>query len=99
MIIIKKYNKSYEKKWDRFINDSNNGTVFQTRKFLNYHIHRQFNDHSLIIYKNKTIVALIPGAYIIKNKKKTFYSHPGTSYGGLVIKSGLHFKRINEIIE
>jgi len=99
MIIIKKYNKADEKHWDDFVSASNNGTIFQTRKFLNYHIDRQFKDCSLMIYNNQTLVSVIPGACIITNKKKLYYSHPGTSYGGFVIKVGLNFKLINNIIQ
>ena len=99
MITIKKYNKKFTEQWDKFVNISNNGTIFQTRKFLNYHIHRQFNDYSLIIYNNKKIVTVIPGVCITENQKKTYYSHPGTSYAGLVTKLDLNFTLINEIIE
>ena len=99
MITIKKYNKNFAKQWDKFINISNNGTIFQTRKFLNYHIDRQFKDYSLIVYKNKTLVAVIAGACVIKNKKNIYYSHPGTSYAGIVIKLNLRFALINKIVE
>ena len=99
MITIKKYNKKLVEQWDKFVNISNNGTIFQTRKFLNYHIHRQFKDHSLMVYKNETLVAVIPGACVIKNKKKIYYSHPGISYAGLVIKLDLNFTLINNIIK
>jgi len=99
MITIKKYNKNFAEQWDKFVNISNNGTIFQTRKFLNYHIHRQFNDYSLMVYKNKGLVAVIPGACVVKNKKKIYYSHPGTSYAGFVIKLDLNFVLINEIIK
>ena len=99
MITIKKYNKKLSEQWDKFVNISNNGTIFQSRKFLNYHIQREFNDYSLIIYNNKDIVAVMPGVCITKNKQKTYYSHPGTSYAGLVIKLNLNFILINEIIK
>ena len=67
MITIKKYNKKLSEQWDKFVNISNNGTIFQSRKFLNYHIQREFNDYSLIIYNNKDIVAVMPGVCITKN--------------------------------
>tara|TARA_Y100000996_G_scaffold150281_1_gene115731 strand:- start:1972 stop:2961 length:990 start_codon:yes stop_codon:yes gene_type:complete len=98
MIIIKKYNKSYEKSWNQFIEKSNNGTLFQTRQFLNYHINRTFNDFSLLIYHHKTLIAVLPGVKIIKNKTNFFHSHPGTSYGGFILQKKLNFKLINEII-
>ena len=97
MITIKKYNKKFDEQWDKFVNMSNNGTIFQTRRFLNYHIDRQFNDYSLIIYSNQIIVGVIPGTCIIKKNKRIYYSHPGTSYGGPVTKMGLKINLINKI--
>jgi len=99
MITIKKYNKKHAKKWDSFVTTSNNGTIFQTQKFLAYHINRQFNDCSLMIENNEKIIAVLPGVKKTSAGLATFYSHPGSSYGGFVIKSGLPFKIINEIIE
>jgi len=99
MITIKKYNKTYAKQWDDFIIASNNGTIFQLQKFLNYHITRKFTDYSILIMQNNKIIAAIPGAVKIKNNKKIYYSHPGASYGGLIIKKNLNFNKINQIIE
>ena len=50
MLSIKKYNKSLREEWDLFVIKSNNGTIFNTREFLNYHINRKFNDYSLCFY-------------------------------------------------
>ena len=50
-ITIHRYDNSDELKWENFIQKSNNGTIFQQRKFLNYHIKREFVDHSLIFEK------------------------------------------------
>ena len=99
MITIKKYNNSYFEMWDNFIKKSNNGTIFQTQKFINYHITRKFNDYSLIIKKNDEILCLLPGVINKVNNHKIFYSHPGASYGGLILKNGLTFYLINEIIK
>ena len=81
MITISKYEKKQLDEWDQFINASNNGTMFQKQRFINYHIDRKFVDNSLIIKKNNNIVAVLPAA--IKNN--ILYSHPGSSYGGLVL--------------
>ena len=99
MITIKKYNKTYSKQWDDFIIKSNNGTVFQLQKFLNYHITRKFNDYSLLIMQNNKIIAVMPGAMIIDNNKKKYYSHPGTSYGGIIIQKHLSFNVLDQIIK
>ena len=95
MITINKYNSEVLEEWDQFVSNSNNGTIFQKQRFINYHINRQFVDHSLIIKKNNNIVAVLPAA-ICNN---VLYSHPGSSYGGIVFKNNVDFKTINDIIQ
>jgi len=95
MITINKYEKKQLDEWDQFINASNNGTMFQQQRFINYHIDRKFVDNSLIIKNNNNIVAVLPAA--IKNN--ILYSHPGSSYGGLVLAKKTEFSIINNIIQ
>ena len=94
MITIEKYNSEALQEWDQFISNSNNGTIFQKQQFINYHITRQFVDHSLIIKNNDNIVAVLPAA-ICDN---ALYSHPGSSYGGLVLANDVDFKTINDVV-
>ena len=68
-ITIRKYKESDLKLWDEFVEKSNNGTIFHLRKFLSYHIDRQFVDQSLIFEKKGNIIAIFPAA-IIENEKK-----------------------------
>ena len=51
-ITVRRFNPSYEMAWDEFVESSNNGTLFHTRKFLNYHPEDRFLDHSLILCVN-----------------------------------------------
>ena len=54
---------------------------------MEYHQDR-FEDFSLLIYKNRKIIAVLPA-----NKKgATVYSHQGLTYGGLVISPKLKLK-------
>ena len=47
---------------------------------MEYHKDR-FDDHSLLIFKNNALMAVLPA-----NKQgRTLYSHQGLSYGGLVL--------------
>ena len=81
MITIKKYNKTYSKQWDDFIIKSNNGTIFQLQKFLNYHITRKFNDYSLLIMQNNKIIAVMPGTVTIDNNKMSLKMSLDTDTG------------------
>ena len=95
MFTITKYNEMLFDEWEQFISDSNNGTIFQKQAFLQYHINRSFVDGSLIIKKKSVIVAVMPAAI----KDNILYSHPGSSYGGIVLSPNLDFKMIDEILK
>ena len=98
MISIKKYSHKMKHLWDTFIDESSNGTLFQKQSFLAYHIDRKFINHSLLFYKNNTLVAVLSAALLIKKDKKIYYSHPGSSFGGFVINKKISFENISEII-
>lgn len=89
-IIVKKFKKE-EKRWDAFIDHSNNGTLFHRRKFLNYHPSDRFSDHSLIFEKKGHIIGLLPGIIKKEKNKNILISHPGASVGSLVILEQLSF--------
>lgn len=101
-LTIEQYKEEYEEKWDKFIlNNSINGTFLQTRNFLNYHPKERFLDDSLIIYKgNDTIVAVIPACIIYEGDMKVFYSHLGSTFGGIIInKSFNNIEHVDAIIQ
>lgn len=82
------YESSMEPIWDRFVmNESANGTFLQTRRFLNYHPNGRFQDASFLVENEKgAVVAAIPAAVQQRDGKKVLVSHPGSTYGGPVIR-------------
>ena len=93
---IVRYEESYEKAWDRFIDrDSINGTLLQTRRFLNYHAKDRFHDNSLLVMKGSNIVAVIPGNCVMEEGAKVFYSHQGSTFGGIIV--GKQYKKISDL--
>ena len=96
-ISVRKYQQSDKKKWDTFVKQSNNGTIFHLRDFLCYHIDREFIDHSLIFEENGNIIAIFSAAEIINNNKRILYSHPGASFGGFVFQK-LSYQKADDII-
>ncbi len=80
MKIVKYKNNEHQELWDKYIQESNNGTIFHLRKFLSYHKKRNFEDCSLLFYDKENIKAVFSGAII----DKCLYSHPGASFGGFV---------------
>ncbi len=98
-IVIEKYNESFQKQWDEFIWQANNGTIFHTRKFLNYHPPERFEDHSLIFKKNDRVIALFPATVRYEGHRSILTSHRGSSYGGLVTKYSLSISDAFRIVE
>ena len=98
-IIVKKFKQEEEKRWDVFIDHSNNGTLFHKRKFLNYHPSERFIDHSLIFEKKGHIVGLLPGVIKKIEGKKLLISHPGASVGSCVVMEQLSFANSLAIVK
>lgn len=92
MFRFEEYSNDKEKDWDDFIfNRSINGTFLQSRRFLNYHSKDKFVDCSVIVYNKKNnIAAVIPACEIIDGNDKVFYSHKGSTFGGIVTDKKHH---------
>ncbi len=102
---ILKYTNEYKRSWDEFIyNHSINGTFLQSREFLEYHPKERFMDCSIIFKKNNKLVAVCPACEIEEGGKKVFFSHKGSTYGGIVVCNEIYnandlFQLLNEFEE
>lgn len=77
---IKKYESSKnQEEWNLFVKSSKQGTFLLDRSYMDYHSDR-FTDHSLMIYKDTKLYAILPG----NEYKNTYYSHQGLTYGSLI---------------
>lgn len=74
---IRRYSPSDISAWDRFVDNSRQGTFLHKRGYMGYHSDR-FEDFSLIVTKNDKIIALLPANRV----GSTLYSHQGLTYGG-----------------
>ena len=80
------YDPSWDERWDRFVmKGSMNGTFLQTRRFLNYHPRGRFEDASLMVLDGQELVAVCPAAAQMVGGCAMLRSHPGSTFGGLVI--------------
>ena len=79
MFEVKRYTADYKSDWDAFIQNSKNGTFLFLRDYMDYHSDR-FIESSFMFYKKGKLEAVIPGNVL----DKTFYSHQGLTYGGLI---------------
>ena len=98
-IIVRPFKSLDEGPWDEFVANSNNGTLFHTRKFLSYHPKDRFLDHSLVFEKKGKIISILPGAIQKKGEKQILISHPGASVGSCVVLEKLSFAESLEIVE
>ena len=78
-ISVRLYTSEDKLAWDALVSQSNNATFLFFRDFMDYHKDR-FDDHSLMILKNETPIALLP-AHL---EGLRVSSHKGLTYGGLI---------------
>lgn len=99
MFRINLFSPQWLDRWDEFVWSSNNGTIFHTRKFLSYHPTGRFKDHSLIFLKNDKIVAVLLATLDENESGSLLRSHPGSSFGGLVVPKSLTLKMAFQLVE
>jgi hypothetical protein len=85
--------------WDSFVKNSDNGTIFHTRKFLSYHPKTRFKDASIVVMKKDKLFSVLPAVEIERENKIIFSSHSGASYGGFVYSIDLNLKDAFELVE
>lgn len=73
--------------WDLFCEQSLQGTLLHTYKFLSYHQSR-FIDQSLLIFDGEKWLGIFPAALNPRDPLQVV-SHPGSTYGGVVHQGGL----------
>jgi hypothetical protein len=94
-----RYEKKYLDDWEEFVDSSNNGTIFHTRRFLSYHPAGRFKDNSLIFKDKNKITAVMTAANVRRDDRVTLISHQGASYGGFVYKDSLSIRQAFELTE
>ncbi|MBD5530575.1 MAG: GNAT family N-acetyltransferase [Lachnospiraceae bacterium] len=99
---VQQYTDDKEEQWDRFVEeDCVNGTFLQTRRFLNYHPVGRFEDCSYMIFDKKgNLAAVCPACQVTENGEKVFYSHKGSTFGGILISHRYYsLEKVLDIIE
>lgn len=90
---IIRYTEEWKEKWDQFVLESNNGTMFHLQRFLDYHTPGKFKFDHLIFLEKGNIVAVLPGSI----HDGMFESPIGASYGSIVTKD-ITFAKAMEIV-
>lgn len=79
---IIEYSEIWKERWDNFVLESNNGTIFHLQRFFDYHAPGKFLFNHLMFLEDGKIVAVLPGSL----KNGLFESPVGASYGSIVTK-------------
>lgn len=88
----------HDQRWDDFVWQSNNGTLFHTRAFLAYHPRERFHDESLFFFKEGKLLAVLPAALRAAEGSRILRSHPGASFGGFVTESNLALRDAERLV-
>lgn len=86
-IRVERYHDGLQADWAAVLGSSRNGVFLFDRAFMEYHADR-FIDFSAIAYAKGKPVALIPAA--IDPASAAAISHPGLTFGGVVVTRKLH---------
>ena len=92
MFEIIRYTPDRKDEWNLFVAQSKNGTFLFFRDYMDYHADR-FCDHSLMIYLDGNIYALLPA----NEADGVLYSHQGLTYGGLVMSQRCKAAQVREV--
>lgn len=89
------YSINKREEWNRFVEESKQGTFLFDRNFMDYHADRFF-DCSLLVYSDDvteadaaydSLMAVFPANW--NETEKTVYSHQGLTYGGILTKTSI----------
>lgn len=94
MLKLERYTADKKVLWDELVQRSRNGIFLFCRDYMDYHSNR-FVDCSYLIFRNNRVEGILPGN--IENK--TFFSHKGLTFGGIVSSTKLSAKEIVEVFE
>lgn len=76
------YTDDVRERWDTFVNTALFGTLFHTRRFLEYHPEDRYDDVSIMVYEGPELVCVVPCCAT----KEGAFSHCGATYGGIVVR-------------
>jgi len=97
---IKRYTPEFYDRWNNFIEESSNGTIFHRLDFLSYHKNKfKDNEQHLIWLKGETIFAVMPMAIFEEDGKRIAKSPYGASFGGVVYPMNLKLKQAIQLIQ
>jgi hypothetical protein len=80
------------------VRHASNGTFFHFQKFFEYHPPDRFEMCHLVFREKGHMVAVWPGAVRDEDGLKSWTSHPGASYGGLLLRPDIGVRDAHRIV-
>ena len=97
---VEQFQPSQSRRWNDFVDDSNEGTLFHRLDFLAYHGEKFCeSEHHLIIHKGQAIHAVMPLAIFDEDGRRIARSPYGGSYGGPVFSKPQNYQDSQEVVE
>ncbi|MCM1505499.1 MAG: GNAT family N-acetyltransferase, partial [Muribaculum sp.] len=95
---VRRYTPADKQAWDRFVENSKNGTFLLMRDYMEYHADR-FPDNSYMFFDDDDkLVALLPATL----RENLLSSHAGLTYGGVIMSdktSGCDLLEIFDVLK
>jgi hypothetical protein len=95
-ISVHKYEPRFRDEWEDFVKKSNNGTMFHSLDFLDYHKPGRFEFYHLMFRRGDELVGVLPGG--VKENGEVFWSPVGASYGSIATKD-IKFETALEMVD
>ena len=90
----------YAEVWDKFIDSSNNGTLFHKLGFLAYHRERFSKTAKYLTwYKGKKPFCVMPANITYEDDSKVLSSPYGASFGGIIFSELVRLKDAHNMVE
>lgn len=97
-LMLVEYQPNYYDRWNTFVLQAHNGTVFHRLDFLAYHRDKfKAKENHLLWLKGEHIFAVMPLALFEVGEKKTAKSPYGGSYGGIAVNKALAYSEAQKI--
>lgn len=92
---IQKYNPKYYDRWNRFVDQSLNGTIFHRLDFLGYHDNKYSFEECLIFLKGEAIVAILP-LHVENGIAKSPFA---ASFGGIIVSKNISLQVSETLVQ
>ena len=97
MIKVIPYQPSLRTTWDDLVKRSASPNILMFRDYIEYHANR-FDEHSLVLYKDEKPIGVFPAA-TNPNNMDEIVSHPGLTFGGVMLAHNLNQDYTLEFIQ